>query len=71
MKIEIKITRINLIRYQRGADCIETQPFEDGESQGLYWNSPKGFKRLMNIKAHKIINLEDFRDELERVGVKI
>ena len=69
MKTEIKITRINLARYQRGADCIEIEPFEDGKSQGLYWNNPNGFKRLMNIKAYKILNLEDFKDELKQVGV--
>jgi len=68
MKTEIVVMQVNMPRYQRGADCIKIEPFENGKSQGLYWNSPKGFKRLMNIKAYKILNIEDFKDELKQVG---
>lgn len=64
MKVTFKIESVNNSRAMRTDNYIRVEVFEDKESRGLFWQSPKLIKKNMHEFGDKsYVNLDDFKSQ--------
>lgn len=63
--VTFKIIEVNNIRKQRTQDFIRVEVFEDNESVGWFWQSPKLIKNnIKQLGENAYLNLLDFKSFL-------